>query len=96
MRVSCSKGWLLVVALICGSSVYGQVAITGKIAGFVSDSSGAGVAGATVNVTSGALMAPRSAKTGADGSFLFDQLQVGSYQVKFESRADAIRGPLWR
>lgn len=75
---------VLAVTAILSTPLFAQVAITGKITGFVSDSSGAGVPGATVNVTSGALMAPRIAKTQNGGSFLFDQLPVGTYEVKVE------------
>jgi hypothetical protein len=80
MRTKLSE--IFAIALLCSTSVFGQVAITGKITGYVLDTSGAGVAGATVNVTSGALMAPRAAKTQNNGSFLFDELQVGTYEVK--------------
>src|SRR5690349_18760362 len=60
---------------------FSQVAITGKIAGTVTDSSGAGVPGATVTVQGSALMAPRIATTQADGTFLFDFVDIGIYDV---------------
>jgi len=72
------------LTLLLSLPLYGQVAISGKIAGFVSDSSGAGIVGAAVNVSSPALMAPRVGKTQGDGSFLFDGLPVGTYEVKVE------------
>ncbi len=72
----------LATAALLTTPLYSQVAITGKITGFITDNSGAGVAGANVNVNSAALMATRTAKTQSDGSFLFDQLPVGTYEVK--------------
>jgi hypothetical protein len=59
-----------------------QVSTTGKITGVVTDSSGAVVPNATVEVTSPAMMAARTAHTHSDGSYLFDLLPPGSYQVK--------------
>jgi hypothetical protein len=94
MRASRSRSWsaarifavvLISVTPISVTSAWGQVAITGKIAGFVSDASGAGVPGATVNAESSALMTPRTAKTESNGSFLFDELPVGTYEVKVET-----------
>lgn len=70
----------LSVFLICGIAA-GQVAITGKIAGVVTDKSGAMVPNATVTVESSALMAPRNIKTANDGAFLFDLLPLGSYKL---------------
>src|SRR5262245_59033873 len=67
---------LAVCALVCA-----QVSTTGKITGTVTDASGAAVVGATVEVKSTALMQSRSAQTAADGSFLFDLLPPGAYQV---------------
>jgi Carboxypeptidase regulatory-like domain/TonB dependent receptor-like, beta-barrel len=58
-----------------------QVAVTGKITGVVVDSSGAAVANATVTVKSTALMSPRAIKTGSDGTYLFDLLPPGTYDV---------------
>ena len=62
-----------------------QVAITGKIAGVVTDSSGAVVPNAMVTVTSSAQMAPRTTKTASDGAFLFDLLSPGDYQLTVTS-----------
>jgi hypothetical protein len=70
----------LSVFFVCGIAA-AQVAITGKITGVVTDSSGAVVPDATVTVTSSAQMAPRSAKSASDGAFLFDLLSPGDYQV---------------
>ncbi len=79
-------GWFVALALALGfagfsSTASAQVAITGKIVGIVTDSSGGGVPGATVTVQGSALMAPRLATTQADGSFLFDFVDIGRYDV---------------
>jgi len=62
-----------------------QVATTGKIAGVVTDASGAAVPNATVTVKSTALMAARTTTTGADGAYLFDLLPSGTYEVTITS-----------
>ncbi|MCU1262992.1 MAG: TonB-dependent receptor, partial [Bryobacterales bacterium] len=73
---------LLLAGTILAVPSRAQVAISGKINGFVTDVSGAGVAGASLNVSGAALMAERTSKSQSDGSFLFDQLPVGTYEVK--------------
>ena len=70
----------LSVFFICGTAA-AQVAITGKITGVVTDSSGAVVPNATVTVEGPAQMAPRNIKTADDGAFLFDLLVPGEYQI---------------
>ena len=67
------------------SLTMGQVAITGKITGVVTDPSGAAVPNATVTVKSTALMASRTTNTSADGSYLFDLLPPGTYEVTITS-----------
>ena len=70
----------------CGMSLplAAQVAVSGNINGAVTDSSGAGIAGATVTATGSALMSPRTVRTQSDGSFLIDRLPVGTYEVRAE------------
>lgn len=75
----------LTVGLI-PSLTMGQVAITGKIAGIVTDASGAAVPSATVTVKSTALMAERTTTTGTDGAYLFDLLPLGTYEVTVTSK----------
>lgn len=72
---------LLVIAGCATAGLFAQVATTGKIAGVVTDASGAAVPGATVTATSPALMAPRTTRTQADGSYLLDLLPVGTYEI---------------
>src|SRR5246127_147350 len=68
------------------NSSYAQVATPGKIAGVVTDSSGAAVPTATVSVKSTALMAERTTTSGADGAYLFDLLPPGTYEVTVISK----------
>jgi outer membrane receptor protein involved in Fe transport len=78
---SWSRFSLVLTLLLASKLVCAQVSTTGKITGTVTDDSGAAVAGAMVEVKSSALMQSRSAQTAPDGSFLFDLLPPGSYQV---------------
>jgi hypothetical protein len=76
-------GWLsltlFVVSALSISSA--QVSTTGRITGTVTDSSGAVVTTATVEVKGGALMASRTTHPQMDGSYLFDLIPPGSYVV---------------
>src|SRR2546430_9585643 len=78
--------FVALVVMLIPSLTMGQVATTGKIAGVVTDSSGAAVPGATVTVKSTALMAERTSNTGADGAYLFDLLPPGTYEVTVMSK----------
>src|SRR5437762_13321995 len=82
--------WVLVLVILMAGFMpgltMGQVETTGKIAGVVTDASGAGVPNATVTVKSTALMAERTTTTGADGAYLFDLLPLGTYEVSVISK----------
>ena len=86
------SGFIAVLALATtiafgfSAKTFAQVAITGKVAGTVTDSSGAAVPGARVTVQGSALMAPRVATTQADGSFLFDFVDIGAYDVMVSAK----------
>jgi hypothetical protein len=73
--------FLILLASSLSAIISAQVAITGKITGVVTDSSGAAVPNATVTVKSSALMTPRTTTTAADGGYLFDLLSPGTYEV---------------
>lgn len=73
--------FLILFASSLSAVISAQVAITGKITGVVTDSSGAAVPNATVTVRSSALMTPRTTTTAADGGYLFDLLSPGTYEV---------------
>src|SRR5271165_863987 len=74
---------LFTLALVCflPAMISAQVAVTGKITGVVTDSSGGAVTNATITVKSTALMSPRTISTSSDGAYLFDLLPPGTYDV---------------
>jgi hypothetical protein len=74
---------LLALALGLTPSSFGQ-GITGSIAGTVTDSSGAGVPGATVTVREVETNAARVVTTSDIGSYTVTQLSPGSYSVKVD------------
>jgi hypothetical protein len=74
---------LLSLALGLTPSSFGQ-GITGSIAGTVTDSSGAGVPGATVTVREVETNAARVVTTSDIGSYTVTQLAPGSYSVKVD------------
>ncbi|MCX6636662.1 MAG: TonB-dependent receptor [Acidobacteria bacterium] len=83
-RVSrkCFSLLLVVLALSCAAS--GQE-VRASLTGTVTDSTGAAVAGAAVNVTSLATNAVATAKSNESGSFLTSYLAPGQYQMTVEA-----------
>jgi len=77
---------LLVLVGLLPSLACAQIAITGKITGVVTDASGAAVPNATVTVKSTSLMSVRTTNSGADGSYLFDLLPPGAYEVNVTAK----------
>ena len=75
------KLWLPAAFLLALSSVSAQVATTGKITGIITDSSGAIIPNANIEVESSALMAPRQTVSRVDGNYLVDLLPIGTYKV---------------
>src|SRR6266480_6762223 len=72
---------VLLCALVLPQRLTAQVSTTGKISGTVTDSSGGAVPSAAVSVKSTALLVPRSTHAEADGSYLFDLLPPGTYEL---------------
>jgi hypothetical protein len=72
---------VLVFCVAVPHTLTAQVATTGKITGTVTDSSGAGVPNAAVSTKSPALLAERTTRTGEGGSYLFDLLPPGTYEL---------------
>src|ERR1700740_2078484 len=73
---------LLCVAVLGSANLFGQATATGTIQGTVIDKSQAVVGGAQVVATFKATGVTRSASTNDTGSFRFDFMQAGRYQVK--------------
>src|ERR1043166_2502281 len=69
--------------LLCAASVFAQASQTGGITGVVTDSGGALVQGATVDVVSESTgKSERTATTSSDGGFSFTLLKPGNYRVE--------------
>src|SRR5215510_10916859 len=73
---------LLVLSLFTSASAFGQATATGTISGTVMDKSSSVISGAEVVITSKATGASRTANSSDEGSFRFDLLSAGSYNVK--------------
>ena len=73
----------ILAALFGPPSAYAQT--TGSITGVVSDASGAVLPGVTVTVSGERLIGgPQTQISDTDGTYRFDRLVPGSYNVKFE------------
>jgi hypothetical protein len=71
----------LVLLLITASNMSAQTNQTGNIHGTASDPSGAPIAGAMVTLTSPALLVQQTVTSDSTGTYHFEQLPVGVYQV---------------
>jgi len=71
------------IALGCQPALYGQTA-TATVSGVITDAQRAVVPGATVTLTNSATSAARQITTAIDGTFVFAQVQPGTYDVKVE------------
>jgi outer membrane receptor protein involved in Fe transport len=71
----------VLATLVFCISLTAQVSTTGKIAGVVTDASGAALATASITVKGPALMADRTSPAQGDGSYLFDLLPPGTYEL---------------
>src|ERR1700750_3079530 len=80
-----TKKILIFLCILGFSSSFlsGQVAITGQIRGVVTDSTGGALPNVSISAKSPALMTPRKATTGEAGSYLFDSLPPGSYELTY-------------
>src|SRR2546425_868051 len=83
MRLFGSIAWLACSALLAAAPAAGQVS-TGEIFGKVADTTGAVLPGATVTITSPALIQSQSVVTAASGGYRFPNLPVGTYAVSFD------------
>jgi outer membrane receptor protein involved in Fe transport len=70
----------LALALVCPCAAFAQT--TGSITGFVTDSSGAPVAGATVDATSPSLQGVRAAVSNSEGLYRLPETPPGDYTVR--------------
>lgn len=70
-----------VALLVCAVPALAQVD-TGSILGTVTDSSGAAVSGASVTLTNQGTNAALTTTTGADGTYKFTPVRIGTYKLK--------------
>ncbi len=73
----------LFVLAVSSSFLLGQVAITGQIRGVVTDSNGGLLPNVAISAKSPALMTPRKTTTDMSGSYLFDSLPPGAYELTY-------------
>jgi hypothetical protein len=75
-------GFAIALFTVSSSGIcFAQVSTTGKITGIVTDTSGAVIPTATIEVKGSALMVSRTTHPQTDGSYLFDLLPPGTYSV---------------
>ncbi len=77
-------GALVIIALLLGGPMLLAQLPTGAILGVVKDSSGAVVPGASIIARETDTNQSRSATTGGDGAYRFDDLPVGTYEITVE------------
>ena len=84
-RNTCVRALLLsfCVSILCAGHLLGQATASGTIQGTVTDKSLALVAGAQVTAIFKATGVTRTANTNDTGSYRFDFVQAGTYQIKF-------------
>ncbi|MBV9265337.1 MAG: TonB-dependent receptor, partial [Acidobacteriaceae bacterium] len=80
---------LFITAVLAFTAVFAQDAIaqdaTGKVAGLITDPSGAGVAGAQVTVTNLGTSVAKTAETDAHGFYQVINVPIGDYEVAAEA-----------
>ncbi|HEY1340468.1 MAG TPA: carboxypeptidase regulatory-like domain-containing protein, partial [Bryobacteraceae bacterium] len=69
---------------ITAAMAFGQMTVTGTIAGTVSDPSGQAIAGAKVTITSTSTSEPRSTSVNEAGAFSLVAVQPGTYDLRVE------------
>jgi Carboxypeptidase regulatory-like domain/TonB-dependent Receptor Plug Domain len=84
MQKERSVGWIVVAAMLCcPAAVLAQV--NGTVSGYVQDSGGGMLPGATVTAESAGQQLVRSTQTNAMGFFDLQALPRGTYQIKVEA-----------
>ena len=84
MRLSRTESFLVCVLLLWALPVAGQQ-ISGSIVGSVLDSQQAAITNAKVTLSNPQQGTSRETQTGVDGSFVFTQVQPGTYDVTVEA-----------
>jgi hypothetical protein len=76
---------LLLLIVVNASILWAQSGTSSALTGTISDSTGAVVPNATVKATEVSTGATRTARSNADGRFLFAQINPGSYRILIQS-----------
>jgi hypothetical protein len=86
-RLSVRKFSLFLILLLTFAypAARAQVSVTGRITGVVVDAQGAVIPGAALTVSSPALLSPRHVVALGNGTFLVEELPLGTYEVKCSS-----------
>lgn len=77
--------FLLFSLFVCNNLILGQ-GTTSRLTGIISDNNGAIVAGATVTLTNEGTGVKLTTVTNDNGSYAFDLIQAGTYQVSVEKQ----------
>jgi len=83
MRSRAACVGVLLIGILLSPSAYAQIT-QGRLSGLVTDTQGSVLPGATVTVTSPALIGVQTTVSQADGRFLFPALPSGTYKVTVE------------
>ena len=81
LRVRCSVSWMVLATALVASNLWGQAA-TATVQGTVTDSSGAAVPDATVQIKNTGTGATRTVSTNGQGRYQISELAVGSYDAQ--------------
>ncbi len=81
---ACARAALLFIALLISNSTLLSQTIVGRIAGNVTDSTGAAIPGTAVKITNEATNQTRTAQTDVNGFYVATNLAVGDYTVTVE------------
>jgi Carboxypeptidase regulatory-like domain len=68
--------------LFCCAPSFAQAVVNSRLTGLVTDSSGASVAGAQIQLTQPGTGLVRNTETNADGAYTFPDLPTGNYQIQ--------------
>src|SRR6185295_17243854 len=78
---TCLAAFVLLVAICATVAAQGRATLRGS----VNDEVGAVIVGATVTLTDAAGGSPKTAQSGADGGFVFNNLTPGKYMIHGEA-----------
>ena len=84
-RIAKNLAILLLLTVVNASILRAQSGTSSALTGTISDSTGAVVPNATVKATEVSTGATRTARSNADGRFLFAQINPGSYRILIQS-----------